>query len=301
MSSVWSIRRSTVDTKLTGFCGGVARYWGMDPVLVRVGAVLLALSGGIGIVLYVAAWLLIPADGAIELHHVRHGRRPPKLAARGVGRHRRHRLPDHLRHLQLHHHDRLRPGSRARADLVLRLLQDAGQEVGTSVDRRPTGQPTSLTPPPPAEPFRYPGPATPFTEAAEAWRQRVDDMRRSGTPGSTSVPTPPREPCRVRRPGPDPTPTWQTYPATAGPSTVQDPVSPELLGSSRPRRLPGRRRPGGALLRDRAIEGRRRTEPPDPGPLAVGPAAAPRVGGPARPGAARSGHRRCARGARSPR
>ena len=64
MSSVWSIRRSTVDKKLAGVCGGVARHWNVDPVLVRVGWVLLALSGGVGIVLYVAAWLLVPADGA---------------------------------------------------------------------------------------------------------------------------------------------------------------------------------------------------------------------------------------------
>ena len=64
MSSVWSIRRSAADKKLAGVCGGVARHWNVDPVLVRVGWVLLALSGGVGIVLYAAAWLLVPADGA---------------------------------------------------------------------------------------------------------------------------------------------------------------------------------------------------------------------------------------------
>ena len=105
MSSVWSIRRSTVDKKLAGVCGGVARHWNVDPVLVRVGWVLLALSGGVGVVLYVAAWLLVPADGATSstMDDLGQGRHPG-LAARGVGRHRRHRLPDHLRHLQLHHH-----------------------------------------------------------------------------------------------------------------------------------------------------------------------------------------------------
>ena len=63
MSSVWTIRRSTSDVKLAGLCGGVARHWGIDPVLVRVGWALLALSGGIGVILYVAGWLLLPADG----------------------------------------------------------------------------------------------------------------------------------------------------------------------------------------------------------------------------------------------
>jgi phage shock protein PspC (stress-responsive transcriptional regulator) len=64
MSSVWTIRRSATDAKLAGLCGGVAQHWGVDPVLVRVGWVLLALSGGIGLVLYVAGWLLIPVEGS---------------------------------------------------------------------------------------------------------------------------------------------------------------------------------------------------------------------------------------------
>lgn len=63
MSSIWIIRRSATDIKLTGLCGGVARHWGVDPLLVRIGCALLALSGGIGIVLYVAGWLLIPVEG----------------------------------------------------------------------------------------------------------------------------------------------------------------------------------------------------------------------------------------------
>lgn len=63
MSSVWTIRRSATDAKLTGLCGGIAQHWGIDPVVVRVAAALLALSGGIGVMLYVAGWLLIPVEG----------------------------------------------------------------------------------------------------------------------------------------------------------------------------------------------------------------------------------------------
>src|ERR687894_3150216 len=63
MSSVWTIRRSTGDVKPAGLCGGIARQWGVDPVLVRVGCALLALSGGIGLVLYLAGWLLVPIEG----------------------------------------------------------------------------------------------------------------------------------------------------------------------------------------------------------------------------------------------
>lgn len=63
MTSIWTVRRSPTDAKLTGLCGGVAQHWGIDPVLVRLGWTLLALSGGIGIVLYLAGWLLIPLAG----------------------------------------------------------------------------------------------------------------------------------------------------------------------------------------------------------------------------------------------
>src|ERR687886_1904287 len=63
MSSIWTVRRSATDAKLTGLCGGVAEHWGIDPVLARVCWVLLALSGGVGLVLYVAGWLLVPVQG----------------------------------------------------------------------------------------------------------------------------------------------------------------------------------------------------------------------------------------------
>ena len=53
----------------------------------------------------------------------------------------------------------------------------------------------------PSEPFRYPGPATPFTEAAEAWRQRMEDMR-AAEHGYPPMPTR-RRPCAdVDRSGP---------------------------------------------------------------------------------------------------
>ncbi|MBA8793219.1 phage shock protein PspC (stress-responsive transcriptional regulator) [Friedmanniella endophytica] len=68
MSSVWTVRRSATDAKIGGVCGGVAEQWAVDPVLVRVGAVLLGLSGGIGVVLYAAAWLMIPVAGETRTH-----------------------------------------------------------------------------------------------------------------------------------------------------------------------------------------------------------------------------------------
>jgi phage shock protein PspC (stress-responsive transcriptional regulator) len=42
---------------------GVADYFEVDPTLVRLGFVGLALLGGLAVPLYVAGWLLIPDEG----------------------------------------------------------------------------------------------------------------------------------------------------------------------------------------------------------------------------------------------
>ena len=57
------LRRSADDRMLAGVAGGIARYLDVDVTLVRVIIALLALFTGAGVTLYIAAWLLIPADG----------------------------------------------------------------------------------------------------------------------------------------------------------------------------------------------------------------------------------------------
>jgi len=52
---------------LGGVCGGLAARTGVDPLLLRVGVVVLALLGGAGVALYAVAWLLLPdRSGRIE-------------------------------------------------------------------------------------------------------------------------------------------------------------------------------------------------------------------------------------------
>jgi phage shock protein PspC (stress-responsive transcriptional regulator) len=59
-----SLRRSGDDRMLAGVAGGIARYLDTDVTLVRVIMAALVLFTGAGAAaLYVAAWLLIPADG----------------------------------------------------------------------------------------------------------------------------------------------------------------------------------------------------------------------------------------------
>jgi phage shock protein C len=56
------LRRTRDDRVLGGVCGGLGRYFGIDPVLLRIAFVVLAIAGGGGIVVYVVAWILIPEE-----------------------------------------------------------------------------------------------------------------------------------------------------------------------------------------------------------------------------------------------
>src|ERR1700757_3754698 len=60
-----------------GVAGGLARYLGADVTLVRVIIAALVLFTGAGAALYLAAWLLIPADGDEESIAAGGSARPP--------------------------------------------------------------------------------------------------------------------------------------------------------------------------------------------------------------------------------
>jgi phage shock protein C len=47
---------------VAGVCGGLGRYLGVDPVLLRVAFVILTVAGGSGLLIYVLAWILIPEE-----------------------------------------------------------------------------------------------------------------------------------------------------------------------------------------------------------------------------------------------
>ena len=55
--------RSRSDRVIGGVCGGLAKYFGIDPVIVRVVAVALIFLGGTGLIAYLAGVLLIPNEG----------------------------------------------------------------------------------------------------------------------------------------------------------------------------------------------------------------------------------------------
>ena len=56
------LTRSSSDKVLGGVAGGLGRYFDIDPIIFRIGFVVLALAGGAGVLGYIAAWVLVPAD-----------------------------------------------------------------------------------------------------------------------------------------------------------------------------------------------------------------------------------------------
>jgi len=56
------LMRSTSERMIAGVSGGLASYFNMDPTLVRLIFVLLALAGGPGILIYLILWVVMPEE-----------------------------------------------------------------------------------------------------------------------------------------------------------------------------------------------------------------------------------------------
>jgi phage shock protein PspC (stress-responsive transcriptional regulator) len=71
-----AISRGTSRKVLAGVCEGAGRYFGVDPVIFRIVLVVLALTGGIGLIVYGMGWLVIPQEGEeqSEAHRLMSGR-----------------------------------------------------------------------------------------------------------------------------------------------------------------------------------------------------------------------------------
>jgi len=59
-----ALRRPFEGRMLAGVAAGLARYFGVDEVIVRIAFVVLTVVGGAGIPLYLAGLLLIPDEGS---------------------------------------------------------------------------------------------------------------------------------------------------------------------------------------------------------------------------------------------
>ncbi len=62
LRTITDMRRSSDDRMLGGVCAGAAKYLNVDPVVVRVLIAVLTFVGLSGLILYAAAWFLLPAE-----------------------------------------------------------------------------------------------------------------------------------------------------------------------------------------------------------------------------------------------
>ena len=54
--------RSRTNRMIAGICGGIGEYFDVDPTLIRLIVAFTWLMGGIGVVVYLIGWLIIPLE-----------------------------------------------------------------------------------------------------------------------------------------------------------------------------------------------------------------------------------------------
>lgn len=55
--------RSKSDRYIAGVCGGLAEYFEIDSLIIRIIFILLTVSGGSGLIIYIIMWILVPKQG----------------------------------------------------------------------------------------------------------------------------------------------------------------------------------------------------------------------------------------------
>lgn len=218
MSAFTELRRSTADRKISGLCGGIARERHIDPLLVRVLAILFALSGGLGVVVYVFGSLLVVADNATEpaIHRYIPQTRTWKREVWAV-------LLVVCCVVVASLLGSMIPIGLTPALVVLAVWYFGFRKSGGAAS---TGTaPTRSTFPPPAPPMGAAidpptGPATPFTDAARAWQARVTQHQQahstSAEPEPWHLASDPTDQRSSTDPSADPDP-WRPEPATQPP------------------------------------------------------------------------------------
>ena len=72
------LRRSPANGLVAGVCAGIGRHLRIDPLIVRIVFVAAATAGGVGILLYAVAWVLVPVDDSAAAGTSAWARRLPR-------------------------------------------------------------------------------------------------------------------------------------------------------------------------------------------------------------------------------
>ena len=67
------LMRSSTDKKLGGVCAGLAEYFDVDPTIIRVVWLIAVFCGGVGLLLYLILWIVLPLAPATSVMHTSPG------------------------------------------------------------------------------------------------------------------------------------------------------------------------------------------------------------------------------------
>lgn len=167
------LTRSTTESMVAGVCGGLAEYFNIDPVIVRLIFVLVTLTSGLGVPVYILLWIIMPKGGAAQSQQsFEQGAKQFSEEVSQLGQQlssEAARLGREVLVGQRQGQSQARSGGAAGAKTPpappeYRFDPLTGQPLGP--DSPATGQTVSLTPPPAELPAQY---AQPAPRRARSW------------------------------------------------------------------------------------------------------------------------------------
>ena len=57
--------RSNTNRVIAGVCGGIAEYFNIDPIIIRIVAIALLLAGSAGFWAYIILWIVVPKNPGV--------------------------------------------------------------------------------------------------------------------------------------------------------------------------------------------------------------------------------------------
>jgi phage shock protein PspC (stress-responsive transcriptional regulator) len=61
------LTRSETDKRIAGVCGGIAEYFDIESTVVRIVFVLISLMSGVGFLVYVVLWIVLPKGSPVPV------------------------------------------------------------------------------------------------------------------------------------------------------------------------------------------------------------------------------------------
>ncbi len=85
MDTQKKLHRSKSDRMISGVCGGLGEYFGVDPVLFRLILVATVLLHGSGVLLYIILMIVMPEEDAVSQTVKSNGTKPQKAEFEPLG------------------------------------------------------------------------------------------------------------------------------------------------------------------------------------------------------------------------